>query len=124
MAKLSLCIFKWRTKVQFNLDASFFFKGIDSLYSKIPQVICSFNPCLSERCSEIRSHCLVDLKCKPVFIDVDIRTIPPQCQGEVFLHSKRHESFRRERERERERELQDRDVGIKVQRRLSQSSHL
>ncbi|RMX47976.1 hypothetical protein pdam_00005390 [Pocillopora damicornis] len=55
-------------------------KGIDSLYSKIPQVICSFNPCLSERCSEIRSHCLVDLKCKPVFIDVDIRTIPPQCQ--------------------------------------------
>lgn len=27
-------------------------------------------------------------------------------------------------ERERERELQDRDVGIKVQRRLSQSSHL
>ncbi|KAJ7333862.1 Hemicentin-1 [Desmophyllum pertusum] len=55
-------------------------KRMDSLYSRIPEVICNYNPCLSERCWEIRNQCAVDLKCRPVFIGIDRRSIPPQCQ--------------------------------------------
>ena len=54
---------------------------MDNLFSRIPEVICNYNPCLSEKCWEIRDQCVVDLKCRPVFIGIDIRLIPPQCQG-------------------------------------------
>ena len=54
---------------------------MDNLFSRIPEVICSYNPCLSEKCWEIRDQCVVDLKCRPVFIGIDRRLIPPQCQG-------------------------------------------
>ncbi|KAL9981062.1 hypothetical protein ACROYT_G009719 [Oculina patagonica] len=68
--------------VFFNADGDMLpkCKGMDNLYSRIPQVICSYNPCLSERCWEIRDQCVVDLKCRPVFIGIDRRSIPPQCQ--------------------------------------------
>ena len=55
---------------------------MDNLFSRIPEVICSYNPCLSEKCWEIRDQCVVDLKCRPVFIGIDRRSIPTQCQGE------------------------------------------
>ena len=57
------------------------FTGMKNLYSRIPDLICSFNPCLSEHCLEIRDQCVVDLKCRPVFIGIDKRLIPPRCQG-------------------------------------------
>ena len=51
------------------------------MYSRIPGVICSNNPCLSELCWDIRDQCVVDLQCRPLFIGIDRGVIPPDCQG-------------------------------------------
>lgn len=60
--------------------------GLKSLYSRIPNVICSFNPCLSSKCWDLRYQCVVDLECRPIFIGIDKRSIPLDCQGNYGWH--------------------------------------
>lgn len=67
--------------INFSANFVYLFVGKNGLYSRIPDVICNFNPCRSERCWEIRDQCVVDFNCRPVFIGIDTRSIPLQCRG-------------------------------------------
>ena len=57
-----------------------------SLFSRIPDVICSKNPCLSAKCWDVRYQCVVDLECRPIFIGIDKRSIPLGCLGNFNLN--------------------------------------
>lgn len=76
---------KHSTLIPYPLIA-YYSVGLKSLYSRIPSVICSSNPCLSSKCWDLRYQCVVDLGCRPIFIGIDKRSIPLDCQGNYGRH--------------------------------------